>query len=94
MSTEERTLYTDINFVKKSLLHVHLRSDAMVLLWLCIYITIYLKKYLEHANIYPYCSILINCIFQFIFFKTKLFNLSKDFLQCYRSPNNFVLRLI
>ena len=41
MSTYERILYTDINFVETLLMRVYLSSNAMAILQLCIYIMLY-----------------------------------------------------
>ena len=71
-----------------SLFHLHLRIDAMVIQYLCMHITLYVKNV---SVVWQYISVLLNL--HKLFYK-NLFNSSEDVLQCHKSPTDVVLRLI
>ena len=69
MSTEERTLYTDINFVKKSLLH--LRTPKKWCNGFIMVVYIYHTIFEEISRTGQYISILLN--FNKLYFSIYIF---------------------
>ena len=89
ISQRKSRFYTKIMvFLKLSLLHVHLRGDAMALQQLFTYMVSICEKCVFNMSMY------IFLLFNFNNFCYYTFgSLIEDYLQCHKIQNNFLLRL-
>ena len=91
MSTKETDLYTEIIWLKPSLLYVHLRGDAMSMQFLYMYSQYKWKMCLEYVYIHLSCLVLIICYTIIYSVSVKIFySITKVILLFFKDWNDSI----